>query len=132
MKTLINLVIFFRVITGVSFVKVNHVIHIRIQEGTLLPGGHIDQDSVNWKNVDGYKLSDENVKPDLDYHTIHWNKRAIDLDDLKATSLHLITGLKFQLIGGHLKLLVKETHIDVSTGNLIVGKFSWRQSGKAQ
>ncbi|OXU27751.1 hypothetical protein TSAR_008241 [Trichomalopsis sarcophagae] len=49
------------VVTGSQFVKKNNIIHIRIQEGLLLPNGMIDPSTVTWvpvkKNVTKKKWS---------------------------------------------------------------------------
>ena len=79
----------FRVVTGIKLSKVNKVIHLQIQEGKLLPRGEILQESVQWKDVDESTIEGINGK---DYHTLDWDNRAIDLDDLVAPKSHLLTG----------------------------------------
>ena len=81
-----------RVVTGLRFVKVNRVIHLQIQEAGLLPRGGINMTSVKWRPVDDYRISDSNVFNGKDYHTLSWEQRAIDLDDLVAPEGSVLTG----------------------------------------
>lgn len=74
---------FSRVITGLRFVKINRVVHIQIQEGSLLPHGVVNASSLRWKPVD-------TSKPD---YKMSWEKRSIDLDDLQAPEGYVVTGI---------------------------------------
>lgn len=60
----------------------NHILFIQIKEGLLLPKGDIDPESVKWKPLDTYSISQIGIRNGQDYHTIEWQKRAVDLDDL--------------------------------------------------
>lgn len=83
---------FFSVVTGLRFVKKNRIIHLQIQEGKLLPKGKIDVDTVHWVPPEEYKISDRKIFNGQDYHTLSWEKRAIDLDDLEADEGYIVTG----------------------------------------
>lgn len=85
-------IILFRVITGLRFVKKNRIIHLQIQEAALLPQGNINVTSMRWKPVDDYKITDKNVLNGIDYHTMTWDKRAMDLDDLIVPEGYVVTG----------------------------------------
>ncbi|XP_043490833.1 uncharacterized protein LOC122516776 isoform X2 [Polistes fuscatus] len=106
-----------KVITGIKFTKFNKIIHIQIQEGKLLPQGFIE--STTWKPVDNYTVYDSDVDNGVDYHTIVWEKRAIDLDDLKSPENHLLTGIKLRMIGTRLNLEIMVTPFNFTTGKLI-------------
>lgn len=81
------------------FQKKNHIIHIQIQESPLLPKGEIDELNTKWKPIDNYTVYDQDVFDMIDYHTMLWAKRAIDLDDLTPnTDLQLLTGKKNLLL----------------------------------
>lgn len=110
---------FIRVVTGLRFVKKNRVIHIQIQEGELESRGLINASTLNWKPVSEYKLLDRGIRNGLDYHTLSWDKRAIDLDDLIAPISHVVTGVRFRVIGTHLNLEIRVTEADFTTGRLI-------------
>ncbi|XP_014597925.1 PREDICTED: uncharacterized protein LOC106783674 isoform X1 [Polistes canadensis] len=108
-----------KVITGIKLTKSNKIIHIQIQEGELLPRGAINSKTVAWKPVDNYTVYDSNVDNGVDYHTIVWEKRAIDLDDLKSPENHLLTGIKLRMIGTRLNLEIMVTPFNFTTGKLI-------------
>lgn len=72
--------------------KVNRVIHIQIQEGQLLPRGAINTSTIEWQPINAFSIMDPNVKSGVDYHTIVWEKRALDLDNLLSLQDHLLTG----------------------------------------
>lgn len=72
--------------TGVRFRKVNRIIHIQIQEGELQARGFVNASTLSWKPVSDYKLLDRGIRNGMDYHTMSWDKRAIDLDDLIGTA----------------------------------------------
>lgn len=99
MTVIINILIhyIYRVITGLRLVKENQIIHIQIQEGKLLERGMIDNKKISWKPVDNYSRTDVGVVNGRDYHTLTWEHRAIDLDDLFADDEHLLTGKSSKL-----------------------------------
>ena len=114
-----------RVVTGVRLKKENQVLHIQIQEGVLGERGSIDASTLSWKKIDNFTILDEDVRAGRDYHTIMWEKRAIDLDDLEAPGDHLLTGLRFRLVGTHLNLEIRMTPFNFTTGALVVEKTQW-------
>lgn len=114
-----------RVVIGLRFVKRNRIIHLQIQEGRLMPKATIDTETIRWVPVHDYKITDQNVANDADFHTLTWEKRALDLDDLQGNKSQLITGVKFQMIGSHLNFMVKVTEFDFATGNLEPLKSIW-------
>ncbi|KAB0793583.1 hypothetical protein PPYR_13203 [Photinus pyralis] len=107
------------VVTGLRFTKVNRVIHLQIQEGQLLPKGEIDNKTLRWVPVDGYDINDGNVINGRDYHTLTWEQRSVDLDDLIAEDEHVLTGVHFQIVRGHLNLQILVTPFDHEKGLLI-------------
>lgn len=74
---------------------------------------------MNWKPVGEYKLLDRGIRNGMDYHTMSWDKRAIDLDDLIAPVNHVVTGLRMRVVGTHLNLEIRVTEADFTTGRLI-------------
>lgn len=72
--------------------KHNRIMHLQVQEGELLPHGGIDQESVSWKPVPDFYIDDMNTKEGVDYHTLSWKSRALDLDDIKLPPNCLLTG----------------------------------------
>lgn len=107
------------------FKKVNQIIHVQIQEGKLLERGKIDPNSVAWKPIDNYTILDTGVRVGVDYHTIMWEKRAVDLDDLDSPEDHLLTGIRFRLVGTHLNLEIRVTPFNFTSGELFKEKSLW-------
>uniref|UniRef100_A0AAR5PBK7 Uncharacterized protein n=1 Tax=Dendroctonus ponderosae TaxID=77166 RepID=A0AAR5PBK7_DENPD len=114
-----------KIITGLRFVKKNRVIHLQIQEGELLPRLGINASSVAWKPVEDYKITDRKIFNGQDYHTLTWEKRRIDLDDLEADDGHVLTGVRFKEIGSHLNFEIYTTRFNFETGKLTPELSKW-------
>ncbi|XP_018403320.1 PREDICTED: uncharacterized protein LOC108780187 isoform X1 [Cyphomyrmex costatus] len=108
-----------KVITGIRLRKINRIIHIQIQEGQLLPRGGINTSTIEWQPVDAFSIMDSHIKNGVDYHTIVWEKRALDLDDLLAAPDHLLTGVRFRMVGSRLNLEIMITPFNFTSGSLI-------------
>ncbi|CAL1689679.1 unnamed protein product [Lasius platythorax] len=108
-----------RVITGIRLKKINQIIHIQIQEGQLLPRGAINTSTTEWQQVDAFSIMDANVKSGVDYHKLEWEKRALDLDDLHSSQDHLLTGIRFRMVGSRLNLEIMVTPFNFTSGLLI-------------
>lgn len=59
--------------------------------------GAIDPSSVQWKPVSDYTIFDRGIRNGHDYHTLKWDNRSFDLDDLVAKPSHVLTGERFYL-----------------------------------
>jgi hypothetical protein len=108
----------FRVVTGLRFVKKHRVIHLQIQDGVLLPRGHVNESTTTWRPINDYTILDRGIKSGVDYHTVRWDKREIDLDDLVAGTSQVVTGVRFRLVGAHLNLEIRITEMDFAKGLL--------------
>ena len=108
-----------KVITGIALKKVNQIIHLQIQEGELVARGNINKTSISWKPIEAFSVLDSNVKSDVDYYTLAWEKRGLDLDDLVPAQDHLLTGVKFRTVGSRLNLEIMVTPFNFTTGKLI-------------
>ncbi|XP_060647677.1 uncharacterized protein LOC132785546 [Drosophila nasuta] len=110
-----------KVMTGIRFVKKNRVFHLQIQQGKLLPRGMIDEATLEWVPVDDYNINDPNVVDGLDYHTLTYQNRAVDLDELEKEDdiTFVVTGVRFQVLDGHLSLKVRYSKFDFLKGELV-------------
>ncbi|EGI67358.1 hypothetical protein G5I_04001 [Acromyrmex echinatior] len=108
-----------KIITGIRLRKINQIIHIQIQEGQLLPRGGIDVSTIEWQPVDAFSIMDSHIRNGVDYHTIVWEKRALDLDDLLAVPDHLLTGVRLRMVGSRLNLEIMITPFNFTSGSLI-------------
>ncbi|XP_012216022.2 uncharacterized protein orion isoform X2 [Linepithema humile] len=107
-----------KVITGIRLQKVDQVIHIQIQEGQLLPRGAINTSTIEWQPIDDFSVMDSNVKSGIDYHKLVWERRALDLDDLTSPQDHLLTGIRFRMVGSRLNLEIMVTPFNFTSGLL--------------
>lgn len=81
-----------RVVTGLRFVKNNRIFHLQIQEGELLPRLNVNTSTVSWKPVENYTIIDRKIYDHQEFHTITWENRIVDLDDLEADDGYVLTG----------------------------------------
>merc|ERR1719167_1850656 len=106
-----------RVITGARFIKKGKVFHLQIQQALALPEGGVDETTMAWKEP--APLSEENLTNNPKVFTMSYEQRAMDLDSLSAPEGHVLTGLKFRKLGGHLNLEIQATPIRFREGQLI-------------
>lgn len=83
----------------------------------MTPKG-LNKSELHWKPVDAFSLYGRQVEEGQDYFKLDWVQRAVDLDDLIAPRGHVLTGLSFRSLGGHLNLMIRATPIDIRTGKL--------------
>lgn len=111
-----------RVITGVSIRKHNRIFFWRISERPLINNGQINSTLPKfseWKPANIFSINDLGVQDGLDYHTLNWQNRSINLDTLTAPPGKVITGIRFAVDSGSLKLEIRATNFDFNTGRLI-------------
>ncbi|KAL7729796.1 hypothetical protein ACLKA6_014660 [Drosophila palustris] len=110
-----------KVLTGLRFVKKNRVFHLQIQQGKLLPFGVIDETTLDWKPLDEYHIDDKNIAEGVDYHTMDYSSRSIDLDNIMNTgdNSFVVTGICFRVLGSHLFLMARFCKFDFKTGKLL-------------
>ena len=117
-----------QLVTGVRFVKQNRVVHIQIQQGSALPRGAVNASTLQWKTVDpiqipSYKL--DSLEDGPNYVTLRYEERSLDLDDLTAPDGHVITGVRFRKLGGHLNLEIQVSPINFTTGLIDPTRATW-------
>lgn len=113
-----------KVITGVRLVKQNKVFHFQIEQGEVTSRG-INKTELDWKPIDRFSVYGKDMHEGQDYFKLDWFQRAIDLDDLIAPPGHVLTGVRFRNLGGHLNLMMRATPIDSMTGKLRPGGSIW-------
>ncbi|XP_065200277.1 uncharacterized protein LOC135831598 [Planococcus citri] len=113
-----------KVVVGVRFIKHERVIHLQVKEGTLLPGGLIDKDSVSWVPVSTIDV--DNWLEKHKYHTMRYESRSIDLDDVVASKNYVLTGVKLRTLGEHLNLEIQLTAFNFTTGEVSNNLSFWK------
>ena len=71
--------------------------------------GGVDETTMAWKEP--APLSEENLTNNPKVFTMSYEQRAMDLDSLSAPEGHVLTGLKFRKLGGHLNLEIQVNHV---------------------
>ncbi|XP_050438388.1 uncharacterized protein LOC126844318 isoform X2 [Adelges cooleyi] len=109
-----------KVVTGVRFNKVKQMFHLQVEEGVLGPRGSINESTRRWVDlpVPGFTYQNVTLRDGVDYHTLSYTSRAIDLDNVMAPKNMVVTGVKFRMIGPHLNIETRVTPFDFATGKL--------------
>nr|ABY19389.1 venom protein 2 [Microctonus hyperodae] len=141
------------VITGVKFISSDKIIHIQIKEGELMSGGRIKPETEHWiepenfeydpkgilksRKVGSFFLSTGNkmtlMKHGMDFTFVTFFQREINLDDVKAPSGYVVTGVKFVREGNdtdglsrrRLQLAIYVTKFDFLNGVLMKDSSYW-------
>lgn len=71
------------------------------------------------KDLPAFKITDRNVTSGVDYHTLTWQQRAIDLNEIKGQPGNVVTGVRLVRFGAHLNLEVRMTEFDFEAGRLV-------------
>lgn len=115
-----------RIVTGVMFTKQNGIIHLAIAERTLLPYGQAETTSEHsfyepWKSsYEFFNIDDSDIEENVDYFTLTYENRSINLDVVSVPKGFLVTGVRFrvEINTGHIILEVRATPFDFITGKL--------------
>ncbi|XP_031638450.1 uncharacterized protein LOC116350692 [Contarinia nasturtii] len=109
-----------KVITGVRLIKKNGVIQFSISERTLRAFGQTDESDNTWKEAEyQFATSDPDALDGVDYFTLTYENRSINLDDLVLPQGRVVTGVRFFNLNGHLILQIRSTSFDYFTGRLL-------------
>ncbi|XP_013164308.1 PREDICTED: uncharacterized protein LOC106115465 isoform X2 [Papilio xuthus] len=111
------------VVTGIRLVKHGRVFHLQISEGTLGERGAVKAGS--WVPIQKFDPNDQGFREGTDYHTLTYERRAIDLDELDSPVGHVLTGVRFRMIGAHLHFEIRSTPFNYTTGRLSPEKGIW-------
>lgn len=108
-----------RVISAVRIVKVNGIIHLTAVERSLLPNVQLDEANNNFVSNYNFTVDDMDVKKDIDYFTMTYENRTLNLDTIVAAARdQLVTGVRFRVHSGSVHLQVRFTYFDEKTGML--------------
>ncbi|XP_068201294.1 uncharacterized protein [Palaemon carinicauda] len=113
------------VVTGLKFMKRQRVIHIQIQQGQALPQGQVNISSINWVPVEPINFISTAYQEGIDFKKLSYEDRNIDLDQLSAPEAHVVTGIKFRMLGSHINLEMQVTPVNYTTGKLEPYKSYW-------
>ncbi|XP_063624573.1 uncharacterized protein LOC134796349 isoform X1 [Cydia splendana] len=111
-----------KVVTGLRIVKLGRVFHLQISEGVLGERGAVTPSG--WVPVVKFDPADVGVA-ETDYHTLTYEQRAIDLDELDSPKGHVLTGVRWRMIGAHLHFEIRSTPFNYTTGRLAPDRSQW-------
>lgn len=101
-----------------------------IGESTLLPYGKLNTTIVN-ENGDTnpnnryighpeFSMNTAGVQNGVDFHTLSYNKRKINLDIVQTPTGKIVTGVRFHVLNdGTLTIQIRATDFDYETGKKI-------------
>lgn len=116
-----------RIVTGVSIVKRNRMFQFIIAESTLLPYGNLNT-TITHENGESnannrylghqeFSIDSPEVQNGVDFHTLTYQKRSINLDSVHAPAGKLVTGVRFHVLDdGVLTIQIRATDFDYETG----------------
>ncbi|XP_015114636.1 uncharacterized protein LOC107039505 [Diachasma alloeum] len=136
------------VITGMAFVMVNDIAHIKIMQGQITSGAQIVENTTAWlepediqyippmdssqikfnfvkKSEDG---EDEELMENEDIAVLSYEEQKIYLDTLIVPPEHVITGVRFQRYTWETRpiyLTIRATRYDSETGQLVPDSTIW-------
>jgi len=121
------------VVTGVRLVKKGRVMHLEVEQAKALPEGSVAEASRVWKESRDIEIASNavyNATTDSqglhpDYMVMSYEQRSVDLDRLKAPPGHVVTGVKFRNLAGHLNLEIRVTPIKFREGKLMADQSVW-------
>lgn len=108
-----------------AITKINRVIQLKIAQRELLPRGVVNRTDdpnfpeAHWKTGLLFNIDDNDVSENVDYLTLTWANRSIDLtsaivDDERS----VVTGVRFRIFHNRIRLEVRKTSFDYDSGRL--------------
>lgn len=113
------------IVTGVKFTKQRRVMHLQIQEGQALPQGQVNTSTLHWVSVEPISIISTAYAEGTHYKKLSFEERSIDMDRLVAPLQHVVTGVRFRMLGSHLNLEVQITPVNFTTGKLSPHRSYW-------
>lgn len=92
-----------------------------VSQRTLLPFGQTDATEVNtWKLADyQFKVNESKAIDGIDYFTLTYENRSVNLDELTVPRGKVVTGVRFYHHKGHIVLQIRATDFDYFSGKLV-------------
>lgn len=118
----------YSILTGVAITKRNRMFQFIIGESTLLPYGKLNT-TITHENGESnannryfghpeFSIDSPGVKNGVDFQTLTYQKRSINLDTVLAPAGKVVTGVRFHVLDdGVLTIQIRATDFDYETGN---------------
>lgn len=103
-----------------QIIKPNGVFQLAISQRTLLPYGQTDATAENtWKLADyQFKVNESKAINGIDYFTLTYENRSVNLDELTVPRGKVVTGVRFYHHKGHILLQIRATDFNYVNGKL--------------
>lgn len=99
-------------------VKKNGIIHLHAIERTLMFNANLNK-SESWAvSNDNFTINDVDVEEGVDYYTMTYENRTLNLDTITAGRDQLVTGVRLRVFNGRLQLQARFSYFDESIGKL--------------
>lgn len=101
--------------------KFQGVFHLVMIERELKPYATLNVTDSAWRiysRVEYFSIHDSLVREGIDYHTLTWENRSINLDTVEIPTGKVVTGVRFRVIDGAITLQVRATEFDFISGQL--------------
>lgn len=101
------------------------MIQLNIREQELKSYGEISPNArFRYYDSEGFNgsqmnMNDTGVFEGIDYHTLTYENRSINLDTVVVPNGFVVTGVRFNVVNGHIILQVRGTEFDYTSGQLI-------------
>lgn len=120
--------------SAIALRKFQGIFHLVATERELRPYATLESSTPTWhsyNSVDYFHIRDPRVREGIDYHTLTYENRSINLDTIEVPTGKLVTGVRFRFIDNALTLQVRATDFDFITGRLTnLERSSWYVSDK--
>ncbi len=74
--------------------------------------------------IQDFKRNDFGIFEGVDYFTLSWQNRSINLDTITAPPGSVVTGIRFTVVNEHLNFEIRSTQFNFNTGRLY-GRSEW-------
>lgn len=101
--------------------KFQKVFHLLIVERELQPYAHLNSTAPTWNSYTALNYFDvhrADVREGIDYFTLSWENRTINLDTIEVPAGKVVTGVRFRVHGNSIGLEVRGTDFDLTSGQL--------------
>lgn len=95
--------------------------HLLIVERELQPYAHLNTTAPTWHSyskLNYFDVHDAGVREGVDYFTLSWENRTLNLDTIEVPAGKVVTGVRFRTRGSSIGLEVRGTDFDLTTGQL--------------
>lgn len=118
-------------VTGVAITKRNRMIQFSIGESILMPYGKLNISIPGHEHNAGsaynryighpeFKMTDPAITNGVDYHTLTFEHRAINLDTIQAPPGKVVTGIRFHTTkNAMLTIQIRATDFNYRTGDYL-------------